>query len=64
MIMRVLALTTALAVAALTGAATPASADPWKDESGHGRWRYERSDGFRGRDHWRERLTGTIASRP
>jgi hypothetical protein len=55
MIMRVLALTVALAVAALTGTATSASADPWKDESGHGRWRYERSDGFRGRDHWRER---------
>jgi hypothetical protein len=51
MIMRVLALT----VAALTGTATSASADPWKDESGHGRWRYERNDGFRGRDHWRER---------
>jgi hypothetical protein len=51
MIMRVLALTVAL----LTGTATSASADPWKDESGHGRWRYERNDGFRGRDHWRER---------
>jgi hypothetical protein len=38
----------------MTGAADPASADPWIDESGHGRWRYERSDGLRGRDQWRE----------
>jgi hypothetical protein len=53
--MRVLALAAALAMAMLTGAATPAVADPWKDESGHGRWRYERGDGPRGRDHWRER---------
>jgi hypothetical protein len=55
MVMRVLALAAALVVAALTGAAAPASADPWKDESGHGRWRYERGDGLRGRDQWRER---------
>jgi hypothetical protein len=53
--MKILVLTTALAIAALTGAAAPASADPWKDESGHGRWRYEREGGFDGRDHRRER---------
>jgi hypothetical protein len=52
--MRILALSAALAVAALSGFATPAAADPWKDEGGHGRWRYERSD-YRDRDHWRER---------
>jgi hypothetical protein len=53
--MRVLALAAALVVAAMSGAATQVSADPWKDGSGHGRWRYERSDSFRGRDEWRER---------
>jgi hypothetical protein len=53
--MRILALMAALALAALTAATTAASADPWKDESGHGRWRYERGDGFRDRDAWRER---------
>jgi hypothetical protein len=31
-----------------------AAADPWKDESGHGRWRggYDRKDGHRGKSHW------------
>jgi hypothetical protein len=53
--MRILALTAALALGALTAATTTASADPWKDESGHGRWRYERGDGLRGREAWRER---------
>jgi hypothetical protein len=34
-----LPLYTALCAAALTLAASGASADPWKDESGKGRWR-------------------------
>jgi hypothetical protein len=41
--MKVIGLT---AVLILVGSAGSASADPWKDESGKGRWRggYERSD--------------------
>ena len=38
------------ALLALTGAT---SADPWKDESGKGRWRGEYRDDYRGgRDHY------------
>jgi hypothetical protein len=53
MIMKAFALTAALALAALTGGTSTASADPWKAESGHGRWRgeYERHAGFPGRGH-------------
>ncbi|MCA6117067.1 hypothetical protein J6524_19630 [Bradyrhizobium sp. WSM 1738] len=29
-------------ISALLLLGTPASADPWKDESGHGRWKHER----------------------
>ncbi len=51
----------ALTFAILTGAASNASADPWKDESGHGRrGGYERGYDFPGRGHayGRDRWTG------
>jgi hypothetical protein len=50
--MRIVALTAALAFAALTGAVSTASADSWK-ERGYGRWHggYERYHGFPGRGH-------------
>jgi opacity protein-like surface antigen len=60
MIMKAFALTAALALAALAGAASTASADHWQRGGGHGRWwgGYERSDGFPGRGYgydWRRR---------
>jgi hypothetical protein len=60
MIMKAFALTAALAFAALTGAASTASADHWQRGGGHGHWRggYERYDGFPGRGYgydWRRR---------
>jgi hypothetical protein len=58
--MKAFALTAALTVAALTGAASTASADHWRHGGGHGHWRggYERYDGFPGRGYgydWRRR---------
>ncbi len=52
--MRSLGIMAALSIS-LIGWAGTASADPWKDESGKGRWRggYERGD-----DGWRERGYG------
>jgi len=49
--MKTFTLTTAVAFAALTGAISTASADPW--DGGYGRWRggYERHDGFPGRGY-------------
>ena len=49
--MKTLALTTAVALATLMGAASTASADPW--HGGYGRWRggYERHDGYPGRGY-------------
>jgi opacity protein-like surface antigen len=60
MIMKAFALTAALALAALTGAASTASADHWQRGGGRGHWwgGYERSDGFPGRGYgygWRRR---------
>ena len=51
--MKIFILMASLAMGALMGAATNASADPWKDESGHGRWHkgYERSERYSGRRH-------------
>jgi hypothetical protein len=40
--------TSALAIAILTAMTGAASADPWKDESGKGRWRGEYRDDYRG----------------
>jgi hypothetical protein len=50
--MKIISIATTLALATLAGA-TIASADPWKDESGNGRWRggYERDDGYPGRGY-------------
>jgi len=55
--MKISAVNAALAFVALTGASFSASADPWKDESGHNRWRsrIERSDDDLGRRYARER---------
>jgi hypothetical protein len=39
--------TSALAIAALLALPGAAGADPWKDESGHGRWRGEHRDDYR-----------------
>jgi opacity protein-like surface antigen len=52
-IMKAFALTAALAVAALLGAASAASADPWKGGRGHGPWHgwQDRHDGFPGHGH-------------
>jgi hypothetical protein len=54
--MRTLGLITAVSIA-LSAWAGGAAADPWKDESGNGRWlRYERgNDGWRGDRYYRER---------
>lgn len=43
-------------VAAMTIAAGTAAADPWKDESGHGRWipRYHERHDWNPRRHYRE----------
>lgn len=49
-----LILATAIAIGGLAGVA---AADPWKEESGHGRWheRYEYDDDWRPRRERRER---------
>jgi hypothetical protein len=39
--------TSAIAIAALLATTGAASADPWKDESGKGRWRGEYRDDYR-----------------
>jgi hypothetical protein len=55
--MKIIGVTAALSIA-LIGWAGIASADPWKDESGKGRWRggYERGDDdWRGRGYYRDR---------
>jgi hypothetical protein len=51
--MKVLVLKAALALAVIIATPMGASADPWKDESGHGRWRggYDRNDGYPGRGY-------------
>jgi len=59
--MKAFKLAIALAISALTDAASTASADHWEHGGGHGRWRggYERYDGFPGRRHgydWRHRF--------
>ncbi len=41
--MKMLTIAAAVGVALTMGAGN-ASADPWKDESGHGRWRSDRYD--------------------
>jgi hypothetical protein len=54
--MKVIGLAAALGLSGLASATTRAVADPWKDESGHGSWRYEDSE-IGGRDHWRDRYS-------
>jgi hypothetical protein len=59
--MKAFVLTAALAFAALTGAAVPASADHWRHGGSHSHWRggYERHDGFPGQRYgydWRHRF--------
>ncbi len=50
--MKISTMVAALCFAVLTGAVSTASADPWKDESGHGRrGGYERDYDFPGRGH-------------
>lgn len=50
--MKILGIMSAMAIAA-TGWSASAVADPWKDESGKGRWRggYERGDDWGGREY-------------
>ncbi len=59
--MKLLGVMTALSVAT-TGLTGMAAADPWKDESGHGRWsRYEHSEKYwKPRRHYRERSGSRI----
>ena len=54
--MKILGLMVAAGVAFTAGAGVTA-ADPWKDESGHGRWtnRYEYREDYRPRRYYRER---------